>query len=928
MLSIRNAILFGGFFTTLFGLAACGGGGSNLPPAAVEIKTAKVSGYAQLGPIQNGDVSIYSYVDGTRGLSSLATARTDSQGYYSAEIKSDNTPLLVCISNGSYVEESTAVEVALNNRDDEICAVSNFVKETDMTVSITFYTHIAYGFVNNLVKNKLKVDTAIVQANRTISNWVGAAFNTVDSVKKFDIIKTIPKNIRNPNSNVGNLTLEVAYGFANAAVSSFTEDASRTSGKISGLELHVGINSLKFAKEAYLDISENGILDGKGAGSDLFLGTRTQIETNHYRYSLAQHMVRMAGSPFNVTGMRGTQVTPFATAFNESTESIFGITSVRALDFKKPIITVIQPVGTVFFGTQTISATISDGSSLKSVKLEITSAANNITNTLVNETNLINETFNATFNLQFNLDTTANYPDGIYELTFSAMNSLDIVAIPEKRTIQISNKAITLSVVGPSIAAPKRGVIRISGDVVDGAVGIESITITSRTAKKALYKKIIPIVPVGAKNISFEEIIDTNVIFGDGAHSITVTAISTNKTQAVQTVNFSVDNSPPIALIQNVSIRDIFSRTVIVSKTDFTNKKTIITGSVSDTLDGVFTAVQRVEISLAGQSILAQPILNVPAVDPNIINPINVSAAFISIAQFPDGLATLQLSAIDKAGNRSNANLDVIIDNTAPTLVVNLDTPQMNFYIDQVAVIGTASDAKGSGIAKTEIFSDNNAIPIYSSKIDTTLIPNATNFSLWLLSLKDGSHTIEIKSTDNAGLFSSVVRASVMLDTTKPFITPGIPTATKTGAQECTLSFSAEDPGYVANGVSIGSGLKIGYLYEFIAATGSLLPTKTINFNGPGRQAASAIVSLEPFSGGFNRHINLFIADRTNCLFNDNGDGGCQHGVNANLYAGGLVPPLTSYNEDYCVTVTTGSTVCTVTPLPIGANGKRQACSL
>ncbi|VAW92203.1 hypothetical protein MNBD_GAMMA22-2407, partial [hydrothermal vent metagenome] len=255
--AVRNCSVF--LFSVFF-LISCGGGGSsNLPRSPLPDYT--ISGKAYIGNVNNATISLYPFIDGVRG-NLITTTNTSEDGTYNLTTNNTNDTLLVCMTDGRYTEPYTGTTLSLIDTD-ELCASFVNTPSKDSNVSISYYSHIAYGLSQYRVSVNEK--SPIQTANDTISAWVG-----------FDIIKTLPSDV---TLFVEGATLNEAYiaGFSNAAISVLSTTIKST--------------SLDIAVKAYHDIKYDGLLDGKDAN-----GSYALISTKTYRHNTALNMLVVANS--------------------------------------------------------------------------------------------------------------------------------------------------------------------------------------------------------------------------------------------------------------------------------------------------------------------------------------------------------------------------------------------------------------------------------------------------------------------------------------------------------------------------------------------------------------------------------------------------------------------------------------------------------
>jgi len=121
-----------------------------------------------------------------------------------------------------------------------------------------------------------------------------------------------------------------------------------------------------------------------------------------------------------------------------------------------------------------------------------------------------------------------------------------------------------------------------------------------------------------------------------------------------------------------------------------------------------------------------------------------------------DGQHTVQFQAMDGAGNSSTSSVAAKVDTTAPQISMDsvVGTPGLNaWYITNVQIAATASDVT-SGLAAFMINVDG-VWSAYSMPI----------------TLGNGSHTIQFRATDHAGMVSTTAPQTYNVDVNAPDIT-------------------------------------------------------------------------------------------------------------------------------------------------------------
>ncbi|OGY31518.1 MAG: hypothetical protein A3C02_00750 [Candidatus Andersenbacteria bacterium RIFCSPHIGHO2_02_FULL_45_11] len=142
----------------------------------------------------------------------------------------------------------------------------------------------------------------------------------------------------------------------------------------------------------------------------------------------------------------------------------------------------------------------------------------------------------------------------------------------------------------------------------------------------------------------------------------------------------------------------------------------------------------------------------------------DATASYIS--SLTDGIWNFFVKAVDNAGNESAESVTgtVNVDTVNPVATINSIASPTNDTTPSFT--GTATD-DNSGIQKVEYTTDGGSnwnLASYNSGDDT--------YSFTTTTLAEGSYTVSVKATDNAGNESTpVVSTQVVIDTTAPLIT-------------------------------------------------------------------------------------------------------------------------------------------------------------
>src|SRR5262249_17660079 len=128
----------------------------------------------------------------------------------------------------------------------------------------------------------------------------------------------------------------------------------------------------------------------------------------------------------------------------------------------------------------------------------------------------------------------------------------------------------------------------------------------------------------------------------------------------------------------------------------------------------------------------------------------------------PDGSYSISVNASDTAGNSNGDPMEVVLDDTAPTVSVSyVSGPSYLAYVSSSTVLkANASDA-GSGLASC-------SATVKDGSSATVATPGCnTDFSI-ANSNPDGSYTVDVSATDNLGNGPATTSAGYTLDNTAP----------------------------------------------------------------------------------------------------------------------------------------------------------------
>lgn len=408
----------------IIGLTACGGGSGSGNGTQRDIAptrpSAQVSGTGFDGLILEGDVAVNGF-DGAVAGNLLGTAKTDLYGSYTASLQSPNTPILIKVDGGRYIEEASNTQIQLERQlNHRLYAVDYYKSGSAIEVSATFFTTLATGLTEYLVhKQGLSTEVAIERAYAEIDAWAG-----------FDTRRTTPLAVNDVANASPLLTNALKAGFVAAGISQLT----RT---IATGDPHTTFFSIGFIQVAYEDIKADGILDGIGKGGDPLSYGTLLINADTYRTLLGTRLLQFVTSDYNQTSLGFDDLVGYASQLNQYDGELFNYTTAPDLDDTMPTINNVTPTSdTVIKGSTTLSASVADTFGIASVEFQVNGES-------------IATLTKAPYSYAFNA---TDYLNGIYPLETVVTNLLGNVAT-DTRNLNINNGVISFSVPSERIEA-------------------------------------------------------------------------------------------------------------------------------------------------------------------------------------------------------------------------------------------------------------------------------------------------------------------------------------------------------------------------------------------------------------------------------------------------------------------------------------------
>jgi len=146
-----------------------------------------------------------------------------------------------------------------------------------------------------------------------------------------------------------------------------------------------------------------------------------------------------------------------------------------------------------------------------------------------------------------------------------------------------------------------------------------------------------------------------------------------------------------------------------------------------------------------------------------------------------DGDHTVEVKAVDKAGNEMTDNVSFTVDTTSPTVEITSPTSGSIYNTSDISVVWSGSDTT-SGIDHYEIKLDSN-----------NWINVGTNTTYTFINVPDGNHQISVKVVDKAGN-TAVDAINVIIDKTPPTLEIISPTnGTILSNQTVTIKWNSSD---------------------------------------------------------------------------------------------------------------------------------------
>jgi hypothetical protein len=388
---------------------------------------------------------------------------------------------------------------------DKLYAYVDYSQGGSITTAVTLYTTIAAGYAEYRMGLGVDPQTAVEDANSSVSQMLGV-----------DIINVQPVDITHVENISPSLTNALRYSFYTAAVSPFTAFVSRENGRTSEHEFY---NSIMFAQLAYEDIRHDGFLNGESARGTVSMGV-VAFDEETYRNQLALNMLVIANSPNNKTGLTPADIKGAAENLNNSNHVAFGNVPPVPLDAEKPIVT--NPswfAGETVAGEVTLALDVSDVVGVSSVVFTIDG-----TDYLAADPD----------NPQITFDSTG-FPDAVYPVTVTVENFAGAVR-NFTRNLTIANAGIEISDVHPADGEHIRGTYDFRASVTDP---IAVADVLFKLDENTQYNP-------EDLNSPTETVDTTQTLITEGEHTFEIEATNQGGFEDTYSGTFVIDNTDPV----------------------------------------------------------------------------------------------------------------------------------------------------------------------------------------------------------------------------------------------------------------------------------------------------------------------------------------------------------------------------------------------
>jgi hypothetical protein len=646
----KRLVLLALLFAVTTFLAACGPGGSTELPGVRP--HGSIAGHAVDATLVGSTVTVYGFANGARGVT-LGSAITDENGHYTLDIQAQSQPILVEIRGGSYVEDATATPVSLVDGQ-VLRAIARYVSgEAIDDLMVTPLTHLAAGLAEYKIAHGVAPDQALTDATSAINGFFA-----------IDTGATLPLDITDASNAITALNDQALYGFYLAGLSSWTAWASNENNAP-----HSTYSSIALAQILYNDIRSDAVFDGMGYNVEgtalipLAFG-RVAIDANTYRSTFSLHMLAIANSEKNKTGLGPDTLLTAAQDMASQTGSLLGTSTPFDINSQAPDLTITPPAGEYHSGDYRFEVGIGGLLGAEQLSAFI-------------DGDLVTERLNPVSPSTIIIDSTG-YADGEHTILVTATDTLGNDA-NSSITVQFDNTAPVVNINSPASTNAATTVITVQGQAATlFSDGTWSATVSIEPGENTIP---ITVIDQAGKQLDTQTLLylDTIAPVIDTTDKHSLARFSNSDGSYIEAALQDVNDALPLYFeTDKVDLNG-----VLVDRTELDNNTIPYFGfTVSDQLaPGANTAPEdiRVRIQYERGGEILNPWRELDPVNGEYLIPLVSEMLAPNWHQATPGEQhVIRVEASDMAGNVTNLSFSFYADFYVPT-----------FSIDNVTDIGT-----------------------------------------------------------------------------------------------------------------------------------------------------------------------------------------------------------------------------------------------
>ncbi len=332
--------------------------------------------------------------------------------------------------------------------------------------------------------------------------------------------------------------------------------------------------------------------------------------------------------------------------------------------------------------------------------------------------------------------------DGVYTIAFTATMAADpAVTQTEHLTVQVDTTPPAVEILQPADGSCINGDISVAGSITDDHIATYSVSY--------IYNNQTIVVDEGKQNRTDHTFAGPGDL-AEGLYEIVVAAVDRAGNQSEVRLTCVVDKTPPIIELLSPADQSVFgSDHALVT----------VEGTIED------QNIDHWNIRYASQGAPDQwvdLIERSQLPDTPVLHTWNVADG----AGIADGVYTLSLFAVDKAGSESQIQLEILVDNTAPVVTI-VSPADGGFITKSFAVQGTVSDESlQQYTVELSAGQCHGAFQWQNVYSGSQPVENGDIVRLQALP-PDGPHCLKVTATDKIG-HSTTAQRSIIVDTTPP----------------------------------------------------------------------------------------------------------------------------------------------------------------